>query len=58
MEGNSTSSGGPPDSDKPKGYYKEIMMRSKYSGTGNLGVNSLKQASKLVIDCDPGGDDC
>ena len=33
-------------------------MKSKYSATGNQGITSLKQATKVIIDCDPGGDDC
>ena len=41
---NSTKSNnaGPPDtSGEQKGYYKEIMMKSKYSATGNKGLESL-----------------
>ena len=34
------------------------MARSKNSITGNKGVEGLRQAKKVIIDCDPGGDDC
>jgi purine nucleosidase len=39
-------------------YYKRIMSTSKHSVTGNKGVKGLRQAKKIIIDCDPGGDDC
>jgi hypothetical protein len=38
-------------------YFKQIMSTSKQSTTGNSGVSGLKQAKKIIIDCDPGGDD-
>lgn len=33
------------------------MSKSRYSVDDNQGVAVLKQAKKVVIDCDPGGDD-
>ena len=39
-------------------YFQSIMARSKHSTTGNKGVEGLRQAKKVIIDCDPGGDDC
>jgi inosine-uridine nucleoside N-ribohydrolase len=34
------------------------MSKSKFSLTDNKGVAGLRQAKKIIIDCDPGGDDC
>jgi hypothetical protein len=34
------------------------MSRSKYSTIENQGVKGLRQSKKIIIDCDPGGDDC
>ena len=33
-------------------------MKSKYSASGNKGIKSLHTATKVILDCDPGGDDC
>jgi len=38
-------------------YFKSMMSKSKNSLTGNAGVSGLRQAKKIIIDCDPGGDD-
>jgi hypothetical protein len=35
-------------------YYKEIMSKSKYSEGGSL---AIRKAKKVILDCDPGGDD-
>jgi hypothetical protein len=43
---------------REESYFKTIMARSKHSITGNKGVEGLRQAKKVIIDCDPGGDDC
>ena len=33
------------------------MSKSKYSIAGNKGVSGLSRAKKVILDCDPGGDD-
>ncbi len=43
--------------DEYKNYYTQIMTQSKYSTGSDRGVKALKKAKKVVIDCDPGGDD-
>ena len=43
---------------RDENYFQNIMCRSKYSTIENKGVSGLRQAKKIIIDCDPGGDDC
>jgi hypothetical protein len=39
-------------------YFQNIMSKSKFSITDNKGIEGLRQARKIIVDCDPGGDDC
>jgi len=43
--------------DEYKNYYTHIMSQSKYSTGEHRGLEALKKAKKVVLDCDPGGDD-
>ena len=47
-----------PDHEEEVDYYekyqKEVMAKCKYAHSNKV---ELQQAKKVVIDCDPGGDD-
>ena len=38
-------------------YFQHILSKSRYSTTGNKGLGALEKATKVILDCDPGGDD-
>lgn len=43
--------------DEYHSYWTTVMTKSKYSLNGNKGIEGLERAQKIILDCDPGGDD-